>query len=64
MLRQPQNTNFLRDTGNDTMHTIFEGEHAVELHTKDVEVGTSLVINLKQDQVTMGRAHSPGFTND
>ena len=38
---QPQNTNSLRDTGNNTTHTVFQGELAVELHANDVEVGTS-----------------------
>ena len=33
---QPQNTNSLRDTGNNIMHMVFEGELAVKLHAKDV----------------------------
>ena len=40
-LHQPQNTNSLRDKGDDTMHMVFEGEPAVKLHTKNVEVRTS-----------------------
>ena len=42
----------------------FESELAVKLHAKDVEVGTSSDNNPRQDQVTMGRVHSPGSTND
>ena len=37
---QPQNTNSLRDTENNTMHMVFEGEICVKLHAKDVDVGT------------------------
>ena len=36
------------------MHIVFEGELAVKLHAKDVEVGTSSDRNSRQDQVTMG----------
>ena len=43
---------------------IFEAKLAVKLHAKDVEVGTSSDRNLRQDQVTMVRAHSPGSTNE
>ena len=43
---------------------VFESEPAVTLHAKDVEVWTSLDRNLRQDQVTIWRAHSPGSTND
>ena len=50
--------------GNNITHMVFEGELAVKLHTKDVEVGTSSDRNPRQDQVTVGRAHSPGSTND
>ena len=39
-LHQPQNTNSLRDSGVDTMHMVFEGDHAVYLYTRIVEVGT------------------------
>ena len=41
MFHQPQNTNSLRDTGNNISHKVLEGEFAVKLHAKDVEVGTS-----------------------
>ena len=61
---QPQNTNSLRDMGNNTMHMVFEGKLAVKLRAKDVEVGNISDRNLRQDRVTMGRAHSPGSTND
>ena len=43
---------------------VFEGELAVELHAKDVEVGTCSDRNSRQNQVTMGRAHSPGSASD
>ena len=49
MFQQPQNTNSLRDTGNNTTHLVFKGEPAVKLHAKDAEVGTSLDINPRQD---------------
>ena len=49
----PQNTNSLRDMGNNTTHMVFEGELAVKLHVKDVEVGTSSDRNPRQGQVTM-----------
>ena len=42
---------------------VFEGELAVKLHAKNVEVGTSSDRNPRQDQVTMGRTHSPGSTH-
>ena len=61
---QPQNITSMRYTGYNTMHMVFKGELAVKLHSKDVEVGTSTDRNLKQDQVTLGRAHSPRSTND
>ena len=61
---QPQNTNSLRDTGNNTMHMVFEGELAVKLQAKDVKVGTSSDRNPRQDQVTMGRFRSAESTND
>ena len=40
-LHQPQNTNSLRDTGDNTTNMVFEGEPAVKLHTMNVKVGTS-----------------------
>ena len=43
---------------------VFEGELTVKLHANDAEVGTSSERNPRQDQVTMGRAHSPESTND
>ena len=60
MLHQPQNTNYLSDTGGYTTHMIFEGEPAVKLHDKNVEVGTSANGNSRQDQVTKGRVDSLG----
>ena len=33
--------NSMRDKGNYTTHMAFDGELAVKLHAKDVEVGTS-----------------------
>ena len=61
---QPQNINSMKYTGYNTTHMVFKGELAVKLHSKDVEVGTSMDRNLKQDQVTLWRAHSPSSTND
>ena len=55
MLHQPQNTNSLRDTGDNTTHMVFEGEPAVKLYAKNVKVETSANENPRQDQVTMGR---------
>ena len=43
---------------------VFEGELAVKLRVKDAEAGTSSDRNPRQDQVTMGMAHSPGSSND
>ena len=48
-----QNTNSLRDTGENTMHMFFEGEPAVKLQAKNVKVGTSANGNATQDQVTL-----------
>ena len=64
MLHQPQNTSSLRDTRNSISHMVFESESVVKLHAMDVEVGTSANGNHRQDQVTMGRGHSPGSTDD
>ena len=36
-LHQPQNTNSLRDTRDNTAHIVFESENAVKLHAKDIE---------------------------
>ena len=63
MLHQPQNSNPLIDTGDNTMHMVFVGEPAVKLHVKYIEVGTSTNLNPRQDQVTIERVHSPGSTN-
>ena len=38
-LHQPQNTNSLIDTGDNTVHMVFEAENAVKLHEKNVKVG-------------------------
>ena len=56
---QPQNTNSLRDSGENTKHIVFKGEPAV----KNVKVGTCANENPRQDQVTMGRVDSPLSTN-
>ena len=53
MLHQPQNTLSPRDTGNNTRHMVFEGELAVKLHAKYVEVRTSSDRNIRHDKVTM-----------
>ena len=57
MFHQPQNTNSLRDTGNNTTHMV------LELQAEDVEVGTSANGNPRKYQVTMGRV-SPGYADD
>ena len=62
-LQQPQNSNSLRDTGDDTMHMVFEGEPAVKFHAMNVKVGTSTNGNRRQDQVTISRVDHPGSTN-
>ena len=62
-LHQPQNTNSLRDMGANTTHMVFEGEPTVKFNTKKIEVGTSANENCRQDQVIIGRVHSPGSTN-
>ena len=43
---------------------VFEGELSFKFHAKDVKIGTSSDRNPGQDQVTIGRAHRPGSTND
>ena len=60
---QPQNTFFLRDTGDNTTHMVFEGEPAFKLHAKNVKVETCANGNPRQVQVTMGRVDSPGSIN-
>ena len=49
---------------NNTTQMVLDGELAVKLHAKGVEVGTSENGNPRQDKVIMGRVHSPGSTND
>ena len=63
MLHQPQNTNSLRETGDNTTYMVFEGEPAVKLHAKNAEVGTSANGNPRPEKVTMESIHSPGSTN-
>ena len=46
------------------MHMVFEDDLAVKLHAKDLEVGTSSNVNPRQDQVIVGRDHSPGSTGN
>ena len=60
---EPQNTNSLRDTGDNTTNMIFEGEPAVKLHAKNVKVGNSSNGNRRQDLVTLGMDNSPGSGN-
>ena len=43
---------------------VFKCEFAVKLHAKDVKVWISSDRNPRKDQVTKGRVHSPGSTND
>ena len=62
-LHQPQNKNSLRETRDNTTYMVFEDEPAVKLYAKNVEVGTSANGNHRQDQVTMGRVHSPESIN-
>ena len=64
MLHQPQNTNSLRDTRDNTAHMVFEGKPAVKLHAKNINVETSANGNSRQDQVTMGRVHIPESTTE
>ena len=47
-----------------TTHMVIEGEINVKIHAKDAEVGLCANGNPRQDQVTMGRVHSPGSTNN
>ena len=62
-LHQPQNTNSLRDTRDNTTHMFSEGELAVKLHAKNDEVGTCANGSPRQDLVKMGRVHSLGSSN-
>ena len=54
---------YLRDTRDNTAHIVFEGEPAVKIHAENIGDGTGANGNPRQDQVTMGRVHSPGSTN-
>ena len=45
-----QNTNSLRDMGDNTTHKVFEGGPAVKLLTKNIQVGTIANGNPRQDQ--------------
>ena len=63
MLNQPLNTNSSRDKRDNTAHMVFDGEPAVKLHAKNIEVGTSANGNPREEQVTMGRVHSSGSIN-
>ena len=56
-LHQPQNINSLRDMIDNTAHISFEGEPAVKLQAKNIEVGTRANGNPRQDKVTIGRVH-------
>ena len=60
MFHHPKNTYSPIDKRNDTTHMVLEGELAINLHANDIEVGTSASENPRQDQVILGRAHSPG----
>ena len=43
MFHQPQDTNSLRDTGNNTTHMVFEGELAVTLMPRMSRLGLALI---------------------
>ena len=58
-LLEPQNTNSLSDTRDNTKHIVFECEPAVELHAKNINFRTSANGNPRLDQVTIGMADSP-----
>ena len=62
-IHQPQNTNTFGDTTDNTTHMVFEGEPAVKLQVKNIEVGTSANGNPRKEQVTLGTVHSPWSTN-
>ena len=53
-LHQPQNSNSLRDKRDNTTHMVLEGELAVKLHAKNIEVETSANGNLRQDPSLYG----------
>ena len=43
---------------------VFEGDLTVKLHANDYEVGANSDRSHEQDQVTIGRVHSPESPND
>ena len=53
-LHQPQNTNSLRDMGDNTTDMVFEGEPAVKLPAKNVKGGTSANGNPDKTKSTRG----------
>ena len=63
MFHQPQNTNSLRETRDNTMHMVFKGKPAVKLYAKNINVWTIANGHPRQNQVSMGRVDSPGSTN-
>ena len=54
---------FFENARYNTAHIVLEGEPAVKLHAKNVEVGTSANGNQRQDHVTMGKVQSSESTN-
>ena len=62
-LHQRQNSNSLRDTGNNTTHMVFEGERMLSNFTPRMSRLGLAQMETRQDQVTMGRVHSPASTN-
>ena len=62
-LHQPQNTNSLRDKGDNTTHMVLEvdGEPAVKFHAKNVKVGLGQMET--PDKTKSPRVDSPGSTN-
>ena len=62
-LHQPQNSNSLRDTGDNTTHMDFEYEPTVKLHAKNVKVGTSANETPDKTKSPWGRVYCPGSTN-
>ena len=53
-LHQPQNTNSLSGTRDNTAHMFFEGDPTVNLYAKNIEVGTSTNGNPRQDKSPWG----------
>ena len=58
-----KNTTSLRDTRDNTTHMVFEGELAVKLHAKNVDIPPSANGNPIQYQVAMRRVYNLGSTN-